>query len=364
METCLITVIAVVVCAIYVCVKDSSKNKRHRSENKSLSEDFIYSEYEQPGVLGRTNLDRFFIECVLSRSNDFSKKKNIEKAKLLADKYNLSYPDGIEKLYSKAYESHMAISNSLNEAELEKVRADERHMYNQLTKYNTYSGRQKRLAMLESRKNDLLHKAKLLDEGKHMLYKSTQQKELDWAVFGGIASGIAGPGTGVMAAAHAQQTNIAIRAENEARRQAIMPTYMYASDSAYKNRENADKIKEEINATATKLLSEPGADKVFEMLEIGDYSVEVTPTGAYIVKAKVSAKENLCIYDDVSAVIDGTIIGTVYEDGTEIGKVTFVLPLYGVSKQIEITGMGLSGATKDKKHTVKFSANDLWLMEK
>lgn len=364
MDVCLWVVILTIGLFIYLGITESAKEKRHKAENKSQCEDFIYSEYEKPGELGATNLDRFFIECVLSRSNDFSKVKNIEKTKLLADKYNLSYPNGIESLYQKAYKSHMVISNSLNEDKINKIKAEEKIIYNKLTSYSSYRGREKRVAMLEARKKELLHKAKLLDEGKNILYRSSQQKELDWAVFGGVASGIAGPGAGVMAAIHTQETNATIRLENEARRQTIMPAYMFVSDSAYKNRENAEKIQEEIDATATKLVLEPGAESVFEMLQINDYTVEVTSTGAYIVKAKISLKENVYIYDDVAAVVDGSIIGTIYENGTEIGKVTFVLPLYGVSRQTEIVAIGLSGATKDKEHTVNFSANNLWLMEK
>ena len=36
--------------------------------------------------IGGTPLDRFFVECVLAEYNDFSVKKNAEKAKLLAEK--------------------------------------------------------------------------------------------------------------------------------------------------------------------------------------------------------------------------------------------------------------------------------------
>lgn len=49
--------------------------------------------------IGGTTLDKFFVECVLASYNDFSLEKNIAKAKLLADKYGLKYPNGIQALY-------------------------------------------------------------------------------------------------------------------------------------------------------------------------------------------------------------------------------------------------------------------------
>lgn len=44
-------------------------------------------------VIEATMLDRFFVECVLSEADDFSKPKNKQRAQLLADKYNLKYPN-------------------------------------------------------------------------------------------------------------------------------------------------------------------------------------------------------------------------------------------------------------------------------
>ncbi len=68
----------------------------------------------------------------------------------------------------------------------------------------------------------------------------------------------------------------------------------------------------------------------------------------------------------MQAVADGSLIAHVYENGREIGTATLVLPVFGVSEQmsIEITGIGLEDADKDKKHTVTFSATNLWLMER
>ena len=41
-------------------------------------------------AIGGTDLDRFFVECVLAGCTDFSQEKNIAKAKLFAEKYEIN----------------------------------------------------------------------------------------------------------------------------------------------------------------------------------------------------------------------------------------------------------------------------------
>lgn len=60
------------------------ESKRNHVLNKEIAQ-------RQAEVIGATMLDRFFVECVLMEVNDFSKQKNIQKAQLLAEKYNLEY---------------------------------------------------------------------------------------------------------------------------------------------------------------------------------------------------------------------------------------------------------------------------------
>lgn len=112
----------------------------------------------------------------------------------MADKYNLTYSSGIEKLYEQAFEAHKGISTAIKNEKLAEQRAEEREEYNTLVKYAEYYGREKKQAMLTDRMEELRKKAKLQDEGAKMLLRSGQQKELDWAILGGAANGIGGVG--------------------------------------------------------------------------------------------------------------------------------------------------------------------------
>lgn len=74
----------------------------------------------------------------------------------------------------------------------------------------------KRIAILSAERADALERAKTLRAGAQAIMSASQQKEHDWAIHGGIASGIAGPAAGLAAAADIQAKNAQIRAQNEA----------------------------------------------------------------------------------------------------------------------------------------------------
>ena len=229
-------------------------NKKNAATKKEAAQ-------KQAEVIGATMLDRFFVECVLSEADDFSKPKNKQRAQLLADKYNLKYPNGIEELYKQGLNGHKVVSQRFVLNRLEEKRAEERKEFERLNKYSDLTGKAKRIAMLTDRAAELRKEAKSQDQYAEMLMRSGQQKERDWATWGGIADGIAGFGAGVSTAVDIQMQNMQIRAENEKRRQAALPGYMFMTNSAQGNRRNADEIMKEIENFKLKLVSdEPAAE--------------------------------------------------------------------------------------------------------
>ena len=100
------------------------------------------------------------------------------------------------------------------------------------------------------------------------------------------------------------------------------------------------------------------------LLEISDSSISISKTGATTVKAKASVRNKLFIFDNVPAVADGTIVAHIMENGHEVEAVNLVLPKYGVSTEVQLTGMTLSDRIHSSiPQTVTFSGN-LWLMER
>lgn len=342
--------------AVGVVLTFLSAKKASAQKKEAITEELL--------EIGGTNLDMFFVECVLSSCNNFRLEKNVARAKLLADKYSLSYLDGIQALYEKGLKAHESISGKIISEKLADLREKEQEEYNQLIRYSSFYGKDKKIAMLTDRMNELRSKASSLDKGAKMLMRSTQQRERDWAIWGGIADGLAGPAAGIATAIDIQTQNAQIRAQNEVNMRATMPAYMSVTSNASQNRTNANAIEKEIQLMKEKLISDISSEEVFAMLRVISPTVEVSETGAFKVTATVETLKKLFIFDDVPAVADGTLVAHVFEDDKEIGTVTMVLPVNGVSGKTGLIGMALSGAHQDKKQTVTFTKGRLWLMEK
>jgi len=316
-------------------------------------------------IIGASMLDRFFVECVLSECDDLTKEKNRQRAKLLADKYNLKYPDGIEKLFSDGMEAHKAVSRRFVLNKLEERRAEEREEFERLNKYSDLTGKAKRIAMLTDRAAELRAKAKSQKQYAEMLMRSGQQKEHDWATWGGIANGLGGLGAGISTAAEMQIQNMQIRAENEQRRQAALPGYMFMTNSASGNLSNADAIMKEIEDFKTKLISEEyTAQELMKHIGFSHTDVLVSDTGAAMVATSASLDKNFMIFDDVPAVVDGTIIAKIYDGDRLCGTAQLVLPIYGLGQNITLNGICIDCCEPGKTYTAKFTAKNLWAMEK
>ena len=331
-------------------------NKKNAGARKEAAQ-------KQAEIIGATMLDRFFVECVLAEANDFTKPKNKQKAQLLADKYNLTYPNGIEALYEQAFNAHKAVSQRFVLNRLEEKRAEERKEFERLNKYSDLTGKAKRIAMLTDRAAELRAEAKIQDQYAQMLMRSGQQKERDWALWGGVADGIAGFGAGVSTAIDLQMQNIQIRAENEKRRQAALPGYMFMTSNAQGNRSNADAIMKEIENFKLKLVSEDSSAELMKKISFSHTDVLVSETGAAMVCTCASVDPNFKIFEDVPAIVDGTIIAKIYDGDQLCGTAQLVLPVYGLGQNIPLNGICIDCCKPGKTYTAKFSAKNLWAME-
>ena len=197
-----------------------------------------------------------------------------------------------------------------------------------------------------------------------MLMRSGQQKERDWATWGGIADGIEGFGAGVSTAVDIQMQNIQIREENERRRQAALPGYMFMTDSASGNSKNADAIMKEIEAFKLKLISDDTKETLLDKITFSNTDVLVSETGAAMVCTSATLDPSFVIFDDVPAVVDGTIVAKIYDGDRLCGTAQLVLPIYGLGQNITLNGICIDCCKPGKKYSVKFVAKNLWALEK
>ena len=350
-------------CVMKVIMKAIQKGQ-DKTENKSGNASYVYQRYENSAVIGGTNLDRFFVECVLSDCNDFTKQKNIEKAKLLADKYNLTYSGDIENLYKRGEIAHKKVSDTIHSDKIAKLQANEKIEFSKLSRYSECKGKEKRITMLTDEIKCLRVEAKSLKSDSDFILRMGQQKETDWAVMGGIASGIAGAGAGIATALNVQAENAQIRAKNEAYKRSVMPAHTAMWSASHDKDKAADNLQKELDEVQEKLIAGMGTDDVFSLLKIAEPKVIVSETGAFKVLATVEPKQKLYVFEDVPAIVDGTILAHVFDGEKEIGTAKMVLPIRGVSTKTKIKGMSLSGATLGTEYTVSFTGYNLWMMEK
>lgn len=323
-------------------------------------------EKEQRGAesIGETTLDRFFVECVLADANDFSIPKNVQRAQLLANKYKLGYPNGIQKLYAQGLEGHKKVTEIFKSNLIEEQRAQERDQYVKLNKYADLIGKDKPIAMLRDKASQLRKEAEAAVELADMWMSSGQQKERDWATWGGIAEGIGGIGAGIATAVDIQMENMQIRKENEQRKQAVLPEYKNLMELANKNTRKADMAMHEIELLNLKLISDDPKEKLLERISFSNTKVQVTETGAAMVSTSATLDSNFTIFDDVPAIVDGTIIAKVYDGDKLCGRAQLVLPVNGLGQNIKLNGISPTGYHLNKKYSVKFEARNLWAMEK
>ncbi len=326
------------------------------------------SKKNEPYLL-MTRQIQFYSECKDNHIIDLSTPANKQKAQLIAQRLGCSgynnfeaYFKNAKRLYLQKYEKEQ---KEQRRDTLMKLKAEEEVLHEKLTRYANYQGRDKRVAMLTDEHAQLKQKAKDMSNAMWGVMGSTQQKELDWATRGGIASGLAGPGAGAAAAVDAQIKNAQIRAQNQANMEAMAPLFFDGLSKSGDYEKAAERVAKALEAARIKLVADTGKNKVLGKLNISLKKVDISDTGAFTVKAAVSAPNPITIFDNVPAVIDGTISADLYQKGKLVGQALMALPTYGVEKNtVEVEGICLSGAQRGVGYEVKFTAHHLWEMEK
>lgn len=312
---------------------------------------------------------QFYKECIEKGIEDISSPANKQKAELIAKRLgckgceNLAdYFEEGRKLYTQAEDQGKAAEEQKKLAEL---RSAEKEKYDGLTKYASFEGREKRVAILSDTQRQYYKKAAELEKGMMLLTNASQQKEINWATHGGIASGIAGGAAGLAVAIDAQAKNAQIRAQNEANMRALTPGILAVHKSAGEYRQAAKDLQVSIDDAKIKLVADTPKDEVFSKLDIRVNQIAISETGAFTIQVSVKLTDDLTIFDNVQAVADGTLSANLYQEGHNVGNALLVLPTFGVDRtEAIIEGICLSGAKQGIPYEVQFTPHLLWEMEK
>ena len=249
---------------------------------------------------------QFYKECIEKGIEDIFSPANKQKAELIAKRLgckgceNLAdYFEEGRKLYTQAEDQGKAAEEQKKLAEL---RSAEKEKYDELTKYASFEGREKRVAILSDTQRQYYKKAAELEEGMRLLTHASQQKEINWATHGGIASGIAGGAAGLAVAIDAQAKNAQIRAQNEANMRALTPGILAVHKSAGEYRQAAKDLQVSIDDAKIKLVADTPKDEVFSKLDIRVNQIAISETGAFTIQVSVKLTDDLTIFDNVQAV--------------------------------------------------------------
>lgn len=170
---------------------------------------------------------RFYKECKTKGIEELSSAANRQKAELIAQKLGCKGYKNFEQYFEESKklcaEKDKQDRIEKQNAKLASLRNTEEKEYKELTKYSTLEGRNKRVAILKDKQAYYYKQANILRKGMELVINDSQQKEIDWATHGGIASGIAGGAAGLAVAMDAQAKNAQIRAQNKANLEALLP---------------------------------------------------------------------------------------------------------------------------------------------
>mgnify|MGYP004701776439 CR=1 FL=1 len=326
----------------------------------------------------RQQLLNFYQMCQKVGLNAIQTGKDLQNATQIASTMQLGDIDvkafflEASALIQKEREEKDEEARLRREARLEAIRTKERQKCAELEKFSDCSGREKRLAILRDQYEKASNSAYQMSKASSVLTTPlVSTRDTDWAIHGGIANGLAGPGAGAATAMNIQRQN----AENRARADAINSAYVSslvrsgvldkASNAEKQYKSEAKKLLALIQDAETALVAEDSPDVCFNRLRFDEATVTVSKTGTCNVMTNAYLKNDFTIFNNIKATVDGTILAEICDGGNVIGCAKLVLPVWGTRKDAiaYLEGMALFCGQPDKKYTVRLKAGNLWAME-
>lgn len=355
----------------------TTKKKRQAAEN-SMSEKQVPVQPQK--VRQPSEAERFYELCKKAGVKDVSTAEGQARLNLCVKNNNLDLDESvaIEKylLGKTEAERRAKEDEDAREAAVLKDLNEKERVFEEATKrYVTCYGQEKAVkmcldeaAMYRQIVSDCDKQRKSVMSGANATYMSGKQQEHSWAIHGGIASGIAGGAAGLATAIHIQQKNETIRASNQALAGSVASLAADAITEIYKQKEEAEK-----NAVLWEKRAENAKSYLVHELPANDLLIRLSPvlikqvqskTGAVEVYVKLHSTPNLCIFDNVTAVVDGCIKAILWDGEKKMGEAFFALPYHGATKDCELSSICRSSELKgNQKYTITFESERLWAIE-
>ena len=319
---------------------------------------------------GNSKDQQFYHRCKEEGIEAVSGARNEQKALLIARE--MKHKDLTVEALRAAYEAGKRASEAgaaegakfAKDQKLSKVRIEELNVLAGAMKFYGLHGREKRIAMLQDMYDEAKKNMKNAKNMRDYAQYGMMQKEHDWAVHGGIASGIAGPAAGLVAAMNVESKNAAIREYN-----AQIAPYVYTLTNLYSDKASGyeaqmQHYRKDMEKTKVKLIADDDTQTVFKNLSISNMTYAVSETGAVVVEADFFLSQEYRIFDNVHPAADGVVAARLMENGEHKGTAYFVFPVDGVHRTVRLASICTKTTDPKAKYTVEYAPVDLWAIEK
>ena len=357
--------------AVYREWKRFCKQMREEHANDEADED-------EPEELPAWSAEEgFYNKCIENQISTLD-AASVARMKLLANQLKMDCSD--EELVEKFQKGQSAAENRQQIAQrnqkrlkLAALRDEEKAQERMCKKYINSTGSEKRVnecmdEAMQWRSKARQFKKDAEDYAKKMsaIGAAFTQKETDWAVHGGIASGIVGTTAGVAVAADIQRKNAEIRASNEQLNESITNaagSYIAQSNKLrYEAEEKAEYWEAEAEKAKLKLVEAHAQEDLLALLAPQILKTEFSETGAIGIAVSTN-NARLTIYETVQATVDGTFKVKIMDGERMAGEAYFTLPYQGSEKKAELTSICTSLPKEEKNYTFIFEPHNLCAIE-
>ncbi len=387
-----------------VAIKDANNKSKQKKLDKQLEKERIQKTnainssvekgtWKFPVLL-------FYNECKLVNVSSFSDEYSIKKGKqicqkilennLVSEQHYSKYFDDMQSLYNSGKEQfeyeknqeRLKIEKWNNTPQKCDLSDEQKNIVNHFDSLINCVDTEKRIKMLNKlaleikekieQKERAAESARILGEA--IATSAYQEKKADWAIMGGIASGIAGPGAGAAVAIDTMNKNAEIDARNNQNKAAAFKMGMDVWDLSDKALNDVSKLKEKLNNTYELIdetrekivLDNPRNEELFNYLNVNSKSVQKQSNNALKITLSINNAYKPDVPDAVTMVVDGMLKATIYSEEKYIGEVNIALPTFGldcINRTVNLTTYCDTYLPKNTSYDVKVECRNLWVME-
>ena len=325
-----------------------------------------YYRYKKELCRGRKeDAEKFYRACVTEGISDISKESGKQRLFLYAQREGIQ---GTNSQLIDAYLLGMDVAAGSDKAErIRKLRQEEAEIKDKNRQYLNERGRNKRIRICRDKiaeQERIINACELERSGNAAGASTMMQKEKSWGTAGGIASGIAGPAAGIVAAAGTQQQNMKIREYNQAVAGLAFMMDKQIADREYVAKKEKESWEERLKKVETALVEMLDESELMKYLDISFIEQSLSETGAGRVRLSISYKMPLLIYEDAEAVVDGSIKVLLKDGEKTVGEGLLVFPFEGAGGVFRTEVVCEPKETIPESFTVSFMPNALWAIEK